>query len=324
MPNKLLVVTVNYACADPITAALATTVAEVRKIEGAEYWIVDNASPDDSVSVLNAAIAAQDVGDVVRLLEAPKNDGFGAGNNVALRKAFAQDDPPEYIYFLNPDAVPLPGAIPAMLAFLEENQDVGMVGGLLRNEDDELEASSFRFPSLGSEIETAFNLNVVRKLLKNYVLPLETPTEPTRVDWVSGASFLARRTALETTGIFDETFFLYWEEVELCHRFRLADIPIYTIPDATVMHIGGVSTGIDEAARRKPEYWFASRRYFFKKTGLAGSPLVMNLGAVIGMLVHRLGQLVRGRRLSPPRFLTDFVYFNFLSTPQRTGKARSD
>ncbi|MFZ3584188.1 glycosyltransferase [Loktanella sp. DJP18] len=140
MTSKLLVVTVNYACAEAILEGMDQTVAQLRAFDGgARFWIVDNQSPDSSAIMLREAIAARGWGDVVDVIDAKCNSGFGAGNNLAVRRAMAEDSPPDYIYFLNPDAIPAPGSILAMTSFLDATPAAGVVGGLLEGEDGELQ-----------------------------------------------------------------------------------------------------------------------------------------------------------------------------------------
>jgi GT2 family glycosyltransferase len=311
MVPRFIVVTVNYHCADEIVKGLDETVRQITELGDGEFWIVDNQSADDSVATLNQAIADRSCQDRVKVLVADKNGGFGAGNNVAIRAGLARETPPEYFYFLNPDAIPQPGAIASMLGFLDTHPDVAVVGGLLCDEEDNTDTSLFRFPSFQSEVETALRIGIARKVLKNYILPLATPDRPASVDWVAGTSFVVRASALEKAGLFDETFFLYWEEIELCHRIRKAGLEIYGLPDVRVMHIGGVSTGMHQPAKRIPGYWHESRNYFFRRTGLVRSVGVLNAVVVCCLVLRRMHQFVRGRPLNPPHFLRDFIRHSF-------------
>ena len=152
----------------------------------------------------------------------------------------------------------------------------------------------------------------MRRLLKRHVIAIETPEAPTRVGWVSGTSFVVRRTVLETAGLFDETFFLYWEEVELCYRIHKSGFCIYGVPEAIVQHSGGISTGMHDPSRRTPAYWFESRNHFFHVTGLARNLTLLNLAVTCGLVVQRTHQLIRRRSLNPPHFLHDFVKFSLV------------
>ena len=311
MSPKLLVITVNYCCPNAILEGMDAVVEQLRDLGNATFCIVDNKSPDDSLHILRSAITKRGYNDIVDVVASDTNGGFGAGNNVALQKALSESAPPDYFYFLNPDAIPRPGAIEAFLSFMENHPDAGIAGGLLCDEAGALEASLFRFPSFLSEVEHAISLGVIRRLLRNQIVTLDTPKTPTPVDWVAGTSFIARRAALETVGGFDETFFLYWEEIELCHRIRAARFEIYGVPDAIVQHSGGVSTGMHKPDKRIPPYWFASRNHFFKSTGQVRSLTLLNLSVAGGLAVRRLHQALRKRSMSAPHFLRDFVKYSF-------------
>ena len=315
MTATCIVLTVNYCCADTILQHLDQTMQEVLAA-GADYWIIDNASPDGSGARLQEVLAQKPYADRLRVILSDRNGGFGAGNNIGLRAALELAEPPEYVYLLNPDATPLPGALQHMLAFMRATPQAGVVGGLLVNQDGATEASFFRFPSFLSEIERAISFGPLHRLLKNHVLPLPTPQQPEAVGWISGASFLVRLQTIENAGFFDETFFLYWEEIEWCHRIRATGVRIYALPEAKVMHIGSVSTGVDPDTRALPAYWYASRNHLFRTTGLAGNVTLLNLCVAMGLLLRRLHQIMRGRALLPPRHLRDFLRYSFRPPPR--------
>lgn len=147
-------------------------------------------------------------------------------------------------------------------------------------------------------------------------MAIETPSAPVRVDWVTGASFVARLSALRQSDLFDERFFLYWEEIELCHRISAAGYEIWCIPDARVFHSGGVSTGMHVSERRIPPYWFASRNHFFRTTGRGGNVTLLNLSVAASLAVQRIHRKLRGQPLTPPYYLRDFVRHSFEKGPQ--------
>ena len=317
MPIKLVVVIVNYCCAGEILSRLPETSKRVANLDSAEIWIVDNKSPDDSITHLHAGVEDLPHKHLIKILSSSMNGGFGYGNNIAINAALAQETPPEYFYFLNPDAKPKPGALEAFLSFMDTNPKVGIAGGLLCNEEGTIETSLFRFPSFLGEVESSISLGVVSKALSNYNLVLETPTQPKAVDWVAGTSFIARSSALQKAGTFDENFFLYWEEIELCYRVIKSGYDVYAIPGAIVEHTGGVSTGMHNPLKRIPDYWFASRSYFFEKTGLVKNMFLLNITVTLCLIIWRTHQALRGRQLDNPHYVRDFISYNFLS--KKTG-----
>lgn len=310
---KLVVVTVNYGAAQHVLKSLEQLVPQLRQLGDAEAWVVDNRSPDDSVAVLREGIAARGLGDRARLIESPVNGGFGAGNNVAFRQAMASADPPELFYLLNPDAIPDAGCVAALVAFMDQHPEVGIAGGRLRSPDGADQPSTFRFPTLWSEIESNLRLGVVSRLLHERIVHMSPPPAHNRaVDWVSGASMVIRRRVLEQVGLFDEQFFLYFEEVDLCRRVRDAGHEIWFVREAAVEHVGGLTTGVQDRSRRMPRYWFESRAHYLRKSMGDSGLQLSNVLAATCFSLHRARQALGGRRQENPHFLRDFVKFNFL------------
>ena len=309
---KLLVVTVNYAAAEHVLRCVDGIVPQIEAVGEAEMWIVDNNSPDDSVRVLREGIAARRAEHLVQLIESPVNGGFGAGNNIAFRKALDLPKPPSYFYLLNPDAIPDPGTVETFLNFMIAHPQVGIAGGALHDEQNNFQGSTFRFPSLLSEIDWFLKLGIVTKLLRNYRVPMEEiPTQATAMDWVTGANMVIRREVLEQVGCFDETFFLYWEEIDLCRRVRNARYEIYFVPNAAVLHLGGVTTGMTSSKKRLPPYWFQSRAHYLRKTFGPSKLIVFNLIAVVCISLRRLRQYLFGTEIQSPHLLRDFIRYNF-------------
>jgi len=302
---RLIVATVNYCCANSIIECLSTTASQVRDCRG-QWWIVDNHSLDDSVDVLRSALTKFPD---VHLLEAPRNGGFGYGNNLVIEKAISGPLKADYIYFLNPDACPQPGAIAAMMSYLDDHPDVGIVGSGLVDEADAYTASMFRFPTFWSELDSALAFGPVSRLLKSYLQTLPPLQSPGPVDWVAGTSFMVRTEALRTTGGFDEDFFLYWEEVELCSRIAKAGFQIHGLPEAKVRHIGGVSTGMHRDERRIPGYWHQSRNMYFAKTGTGGPLSILNLATSLALVMRRLLEFVRRKPMAHPHFTRDHIKY---------------
>jgi len=306
---KLAVVTVNYGSAPYVLDMLAALVPELEALEDATVWIVDNHSPDDSVAVLRAAFAERGYGDRVRLLESPVNGGFGAGNNVGIRAALALDPPPDAFYLLNPDARPTPGTVRAFVEFLAAHPEAGVVGGPLYSSDGSLQCAAFRFPTFLGELEGCARIGVLTRLLPEHRVPMDHTPAARAVDWVSGANLVVRRDVLERVGTFDEGFFLYFEEVDLCRRVREAGFGVWYVPEAGVVHLHGVTTGMGSPHRRLPRYWFESRRRCYRKAYGAAGALAMDAAALGGTALHRLAERVKRRPPDPPHFIGDLLRY---------------
>jgi GT2 family glycosyltransferase len=300
---RLAVVTVNYCCAAEVLRGLGANASAIANCEG-EWWIVDNKSPDDSVTILREAITRFAN---VHLIVADRNGGFGYGNNQVINRILSDEIDADYVYFLNPDAIPEPGSIEAMLSYLDEHPDVGVVGSGLINEDGSHTDSMFRFPSFWSEVESALALRPISWLLRDLRQSLGLLPGPALVDWVAGTSFMVRSDVLRAVGGFDEDFFLYWEEVELCHRISKAGFAIHGLPAAKVRHLGGASTGMHRPDQRVPDYWHQSRNLYFLKTGSARSLPLLNLTTALCLTVRRGLQFIRRTPVENPRFLRDHI-----------------
>lgn len=319
---RLLLVIVNYRTADLTLQAAEAALSQLRELDpgggSMQMCIVDNDSGDDSADILETAVAERDWGSHVRVHRSERNGGFAYGNNQAIRPALAGDDPPDFVYLLNPDAVPDPGCVGTLLDFMQDHPDAGIVGSRVHGGDGEARPTAFRFPTLASELEDGVRTGLVTRLLSRWMVSPPPPGEPTAVDWLSGASLMIRREVFESVGLFDEGYFLYFEETDLCHRAHRAGWNNYYVPEAGVMHIGSVATGLGARRTRRPAYWFDSRaRYFRKNYGdaylhAANAVWATGLGAwqlrrrVQGLEDHQpehvLGDLIRhslGREPSP-------------------------
>ncbi|MBC7174634.1 MAG: glycosyltransferase family 2 protein, partial [Polyangiaceae bacterium] len=238
------------------------------------------------------------------------NGGFGYGNNFAIRRALAGRDVPEYIYLLNSDAFPTENALAKLVAHMDEHSEVGIAGSYIHGVDGIPHRTAFRFPSVLSEFEDAMQLGLVTKLLHRFVVPLPLPDATTEVDWVAGASMMLRTTMLGEIGLFDETYFLYFEETDLCRRAKLAGWSIVYVRDSEVAHVGSATTGIQDQRRRKPAFWFDSRQHYFVKNH---GPLYLwlaNAAQLGGGAVFRARRILQGQRESrpiPDHFLRDLV-----------------
>lgn len=263
---KLLVVLLNYRTPDMTLAALRAAYRAIENVPDARIDVVDNDSRDGSYERIAAGVREQRYApERVRVLESPRNGGFGAGNNFAIRPALESEDPPELIYILNSDAFPAPDAIERLIDFMEARPDVGIAGSAIVGTDGEPHVSAFRFPSLWSELEAGLSLGVVSRLLSERRVSISPrPSATCEVDWLAGASMMIRAEVLRAIGLFDETFFLYFEETDLCRRAKLAGWPTWYVVESVVEHVGSASTGM-KTWRRVPRYWFDSRRHYFRK-----------------------------------------------------------
>ena len=265
--GRVLVVLLNYKTAKMTADAMHCTRKSMKGISG-EILVVDNDSRDGSFEYLQSEIAKINATDGLsecRVVQSDHNGGYGYGNNVGIRHALA-DGGYEYIYIQNSDAFPTDGSIHRLHEFLDNNPQTGFAGSHLHGEDGHPHFTQFRFPSLASEFEGSAHIGPITRILKKYQVPLFELSEdhPTQVDWIAGASIMIRTEVFEDIGLFDENFFLYFEEVDLCRRARKKGWTTFYVPQSRVVHLGSISTGMN-TWKRVPQYWLNSRLYYYEK-----------------------------------------------------------
>ncbi|WP_283643591.1 glycosyltransferase family 2 protein [Marinovum algicola] len=302
---RLLCILLNYRTAELCRRAARTAVTALQGLD-AELLIVDNDSGDGSFEQLTAFVAAEGWPQV-RVISAGRNGGFGAGNNHGMRAGRDDGQPADYIYILNPDAFPEPGAIRVLADWLDSHPETGIAGSLIRNEAGAQEYTAFRFPSIAGEFEHSVRFGPVSRLLHKARVPIDLPDRPQPVDWLAGASMMLRREMLDRIGLFDETFFLYFEETDLCLRAARDGWQTVYLPESRVTHIGSVSTGM-KRWDRVPRYWLDSRLYYFTKSHGAAYAALATLTHATGGLMWRLRKVLQRKPdADPPHFLRDLV-----------------
>jgi N-acetylglucosaminyl-diphospho-decaprenol L-rhamnosyltransferase len=274
---RIAVVTVSYEGREALLASLDSL--RLHATIPMEAVVVDNASTDGSVEAVRAAHPE------VRLLANDENVGFARACNQGWRATRAP-----FVLFLNPDAEVTPAAVETLVALLEDRTDVAAIGPRTRSSDGTIQVSTGRDLDLDSEWERR---RLVRGVARRDPLALAEAErlhgrqhEP---DWLSGSCLAVRRAALETVGGFDEAFFLYEEDADLCRRFRQAGWRILFTPTVEVRHRLGHS--MQKAARRaRLEYHRSHLLYYRKHNGLAQRAVLRLL-----LMVRGAGQWLHGR-----------------------------
>lgn len=195
-----------------------------------ETIVVDNASSDGSAEMVREKFPW------VQLIENQQNLGFGGGCNLAARLAHG-----EYLLVLNPDVILFPLTIFGLLTFLQQTPRAGAVGPRILNPDGSLQVSIFPRPSLFREAWRLFHLDHLIPL-SQYPASTLKASQPQEVDVLMGACILLRSEIVSQVGLFDERFFMYSEEVDLCQRIQQAGWQIFWLPSVEIVHFGGQST----------------------------------------------------------------------------------
>jgi N-acetylglucosaminyl-diphospho-decaprenol L-rhamnosyltransferase len=312
---KLLGVVLNWRTADLTLRALETLQREARSIPHARVVVVDNDSQDGSFEKIAAVVTARGWSDIVDVVQSGRNGGFGFGNNVGIRRGMTGNDPAELLYLLNSDATVDEGSLARLVRYMDEHPDVGIAGSAITFEDGTPQQSCFRFPSLWSEADRATRLGVLSALLSDRLVARPLPTTTTDdVDWVAGASMMLRRSMLEQVGLFDEEFFLYYEETDLCLRAKRAGFKVAYVVEASIRHLVGGSTGVkshERSPQRMPRYMFDSRRRYFLKNHGRGTLWAANTIYALGGATFRLRVRLQGKPdPDRPREWLDWTLYN--------------
>lgn len=191
-----------------------------------EVVVVDNASTDAGPERVGREFPQ------VRLIVNPANLGFAAGCNLGARASRSA-----YILFLNPDTLIPRGTLAPALAFMAGRPEAGLAGFRTRDAAGRFQRTAFGFPSPLRMFAYVSGLNRVFKLTR-----LERGGRLRTPDYIQGSFILARRAAFEAVGGFDEDFFMYSEDVDLCLRVRRAGWPVYYAPEPAITHFGGGSS----------------------------------------------------------------------------------
>lgn len=219
-----------------------------------ETFVVDNASTDGSAAMVRGRFPW------VKLLESSQNTGFAGGNNLAFGQCSGR-----YLLLLNPDTEIRPGGLAALVDFLEANPKAGAAGARLLNSDGSLQQSCYRSPTPGRELWLLFHLDKLFRGYVTYDMAKWDTGRPHEVDVLKGACILLRREVIGREQLFDEAYFMYSEEVDLCHRIQRAGWPLHWVPQAQVVHHEGQSTR--QAAATMFLHLYRAKLLYFRKNG---------------------------------------------------------
>jgi len=288
MAPPVSVLIVGYHAYDELDRCLASLAVHE---PGAEVIIVDH----DADETRGSALAASHPG--VTYVARRTNPGFGAGVNDAARLATAP-----MLLFLNPDVELRTPVVRTLIACLESHDHAAIVGGRIREADGSLQASARRFPDLSTAFggRTSWLTRISpdnpisrRNLSNSHV----SPDAALKVDWVSGAFTMVRADVFRELGGFDERFFMYWEDSDLCLRALRAGWTTMYEPRAEVVHLTGRSSR-HAPVRSLMAFHVSAFRHYWKH----GSRLARVLApvALAGLTARFVIRLAGSRRPSIP------------------------
>ncbi len=299
----LSVIVVNWNVRDLLRDCLASVRNQSTLApECYEVIVVDNASHDGS-----AAMVREEFPDIL-LISNATNVGFGAANNQGYLIARGR-----FVLLLNPDTLMLPGAMDTLLSRIEERRDAAVIGSRLLNRDRSLQKWT------GGSFPTLWNI-ATHYLFLDLLLPAGLRPKPlylvedlaveTPVDWVSGACLILRREALGER-IFDPAFFMYGEDMELCHRVKAAGHEVLYCPEATIIHFQGESM-----KQQQGDILLSSLkgpRQFFQLTRSATDVRIMDILTLAGFglraLLYLAASLAKRKSAMRDKARSSYQYF---------------
>lgn len=276
---RLSVSIVNFNAGDYLLDCLSSLESIKDEVDNLEIIIVDNASTDNSIEVVRKKFP-----NITYILN-ESNLGFGKAHNIALKKAKN-----EYLLILNPDSKILKGTLKHMLSFMEENPNVGAASALVEKEDGSMDLASHRgFPTPWASFLYYVLGNDSLYHLKNRDL-----SKTHEVDSIVGAFFLTRKSILEKVGYFDEDYFMYGEDLDLCLRIKNAGYRVMYVPEVKILHYKGVSSGLKkhsqditsankETKLRAFNAFYESMKIFYKKHYAKKYPAILNWLILLGV-----------------------------------------
>ena len=246
-------------------------------IDRIKIIVVDNCSTDNTCGLISAQFPS------VFLIKNDVNAGFGAGNNVGIAASEGN-----WIFFLNPDSEIDLDCIRILESYLNDNPKVGCVAPAVSDKTGKLELSYFHFTTLSISFLLAtglINLFPVNRISGKVVLNYKPVEETSEVDWVLGAAMMIRRDLIIKSGGFDESFFLYSEEEDVCYRLIKSGWKVIYLPSAKIAHFGGHSTSAIRPISIAAANW---SRYLFIRKHLGWISAELSRWIWVKMLLVRL------------------------------------
>jgi GT2 family glycosyltransferase len=283
-PIALTIVIVNWNTAALLGDCLATIARETTRLAH-EIIVVDNASTDGSAGMMRDAFP------YVRLLEAPSNVGYAAGNNLALSRARGR-----YVALLNPDTLVHERALERLVDALEAMPLAGAVGPALRHPQGRYAVRNGGWqPTIGT---IAAHYSGLSRSGSRYLRGLHLMDDRRqRVGWLSGACLVVRREVVAAVGPLHEEWFLYAEDVEWCDRIARAGWELWYEPSATIIHLDRQSTG-QRGATFSTLWARGLHEHYRRRTG-AGAVRLFVFDCTLAAGIFSRALLYFARALSP-------------------------
>ncbi len=268
----LSIVILNWNARDYLRACLRSLEEYVPQITIETIVVDNNSTLDKSADMVEREFPG------VLLIRNPLNSGFSSGNNLGWQKAMGR-----HVLFLNPDTIVEAGALEALVQALDGNAEIGAVGPRMTYPDGELQFSARAFPSFGAGL---FRNSFLGRLFPNnpwsraYLQTDLSRGSNQDVDWLSGSALCGSRVALEAinlaNGPWDEDYFMYCEDIDLCYRLMEKKWRCVYVPGATIQHHIGKSSDLAQAKsirRHHAAMWLFYRKHYMQGIGVLLAPV---------------------------------------------------
>jgi GT2 family glycosyltransferase len=254
-----------------------------------EVFLVDNNSSDGTVEMVKSEFKD------VKLIANKTNNGFAKANNQAIKISDSR-----YIILLNPDTIVQENALDNMVQYLEQHEDVGIVGCKLLNPDGSLQESCRRFPDLSTYSTILLKLHTVfpdKRCLTRYFMKEMNYNTINEVDQVMGAALMYRTNVLGEKSYLDEDYWIWFEEVDFCYNVKKKGYKVVYIPDAQIIHYKAQS--FNQLLKVKQQKVFnKSLLLYFQKNGKKSDTAILKLLFPVSILlsyVLQLGKAIKKR-----------------------------
>jgi len=275
MQMDVSIIIVNYNSFKLLENCLSSLYSQTKDIN-ITVIVIDNNSTDGNIEDIISRFKN------IILIKNSSNKGFGAANNQGLKVAAGK-----YVLFLNNDTIILENTIKKVSEFAESINDPVIVGCKLLNRDKTLQHSVYDFPTLLNVFTSNFFLYLLfprSRYFNKYHLMNRKISKITEVDVVTGAFLFASKEKIEELGGFDERFFFYNEETDLCYRFKNSGGKIFYFPDSSVIHLKGGTANKNFSIRYRSEF-IATIKFYQKH--------FRGIKLILALIFHYFGMLIR-------------------------------
>ena len=296
--TDLSIIIVNYNVKEFLLNML-DSVQKATKTISAEIIVVDNASDDGSVESIKEKFPS------VKLIVNEKNIGFGAANNIAMLHASGK-----YFLLINPDTIVREDTFTKMISFFEQNPEAGIAGCKVLNADGSLQLACRRgFPGPWTSFTKVMGLSTLfpkSRLFARYNLTYLDENKTYEVDAVSGAFMMLRKEVYDKIGGFDQEFFMYGEDLDLCYRTQQAGYKVFYVHLTEIIHYKGEST--KRSSMDETKVFYDAMHLFVRKHFSASFVVESILQSAI--LFRKLIAFANVYKLAIVSMIADFIIFS--------------